>query len=84
MADYVDRESVRRFREELPNGVAYETLDLVDGGFYDNTAVYTVPSGHYFVMGDNRDNSTDSRVLSQVGYISEFDLLARGHKRLVP
>ena len=56
-------------RETLPNGVSYYALDLSDNGFADNTQVYTVPPGHYFMMGDNRDNSTDSRVLSQVGYV---------------
>jgi signal peptidase I len=60
---------VKRWRETLPNGVSYETLDLVDNGFYDNTPVYDVPLGHFFMMGDNRDNSADSRVLSQVGYV---------------
>ena len=60
---------VKRWKETLPNGVSYYTLDLVENGFADNTQVYTVPDGHYFMMGDNRDNSTDSRFLSQVGYV---------------
>ena len=68
---------VKRFRETLPNGVSYEVLDLVDNGFYDNTPVYAVPAGHYFMMGDNRDNSTDSRVLSQVGYVPYDNLIGR-------
>jgi signal peptidase I len=59
---------VKRWKETLPNGVSYYTLDLVDNGFADNTQVYTVPPGEYFMMGDNRDNSTDSR-FSQVGTV---------------
>src|SRR5579863_9290020 len=41
---------VKRYRETLPNGVTYTTLDLTDNGFYDNTTVYTVPPDHYFMM----------------------------------
>jgi len=68
---------VKRYRETLPNGVSYTTLDLTDNGFYDNTPVYTVPPDHYFMMGDNRDNSTDSRVLSQVGYVPYENIIGR-------
>jgi signal peptidase I len=68
---------VKRWKETLPNGVSYETLDCVDNGFYDNTIEYTVPSGNFFMMGDNRDNSTDSRVLSAVGYVPFENLIGR-------
>ncbi len=59
---------VKRWKETMDNDVSYFTLDLVDNGFADNTQVYTVPPDHYFMMGDNRDNSTDSR-FSQVGMV---------------
>lgn len=68
---------VPKYRETLPNGVSYDVLDLVPDGFSDNTPVYEVPQGHYFMMGDNRDNSTDSRVLSQVGYVPYENLIGR-------
>jgi len=64
----VREQPVKRWKETLPNGKNYYTLDLVDNGFADNTQVYTVPAGEYFMMGDNRDNSTDSR-FSQVGFV---------------
>jgi signal peptidase I len=68
---------IKRWRETLPEGASYETLDCVDNGFYDNTMLYTVPAGHYFMLGDNRDNSTDSRTLSQVGYVPLENLIGR-------
>src|SRR5262249_30133734 len=68
---------VKRWRETLPNGVSYETLDLVDNGFLDDTPIYQVPSGHVFVLGDNRDNSTDSRAQSQIGYVPIDNLVGR-------
>jgi signal peptidase I len=67
---------VKRWKDTLPNGVSFYTLDLVDNGFADNTQVYTVPPGQYFMMGDNRDNSTDSR-FSQVGTVPLENIIGK-------
>jgi signal peptidase I len=80
--DFIDDENggserVRRWRETLSNRVTYQTLDLQDNGFLDNTQEYLVPPGHYFMMGDNRDNSTDSRVLAAVGYVPFENLVGK-------
>ncbi|MBR0721937.1 signal peptidase I [Bradyrhizobium manausense] len=67
----------KRWRETMPNGASYITYDCVDNGFADNTEVYTVPPGHFFAMGDNRDNSTDSRFMSVMGFIPMDNLVGK-------
>lgn len=66
-----------RYLETLPNGVTHPIIEISDTGPYDNTRVYTVPAGHYFAMGDNRDSSRDSRFLDEVGYIPFENLVGR-------
>ncbi len=68
-----------QYRETLPNGVSYMTLDIDPQGPADDTRVFTVPDGHYFMMGDNRDNSADSRRPRSigVGYVPFENLVGR-------
>lgn len=63
--------------ETLPNGVEHRIWELSDDDILDNTPVYQVPAGHYFMMGDNRDSSQDSRVLSAVGFVPFRNLVGR-------
>jgi len=64
--DFGNRRAIRVFEETLPNGVAHLTYDQTIGGRGDNTRVYFVPDGQYFMMGDNRDDSADGRVFGPV------------------
>ncbi len=76
--------STNRWEETLPNGKKYTVYDFYESGPFDNTEVYEVPAGHYFMMGDNRDNSTDSRAKplpsseQGVGFVPEENIVGKG------
>ncbi len=68
--------------ETLPNGVNYPILNIADQQS-DRTGIYSVPEGHYFFMGDNRDNSADSRLAQQaggVGFVPYENLIGRADR----
>lgn len=67
---------VPMYRESLPQGESHLIIDLTTSGSLDNTGVFEVPADHIFAMGDNRDNSLDSRV-GNVGYIPVENLIGR-------
>jgi signal peptidase I len=62
----------QRYMETLPDGRRHEIIEMSDDQSFDNTSVYTVPPGHYFMMGNSRDNAMDSR--SEGGWF-----VPRGH-----
>lgn len=67
-----------QFKETFPSGKTHNILEeWGDTGPLDNTREYEVPANHYFAMGDNRDNSQDSRVFPAVGFIPKENLVGR-------
>lgn len=69
--------AMMEYIETLPGGVLHRIYEESDNGDLDNTPAYTVPEGHYFMMGDNRDNSQDSRVQDLVGFVPLENIVGR-------
>jgi signal peptidase I len=69
------------YRETFPEGTSHTIQEISDNQPLDNTTEYVVPAGHYFMMGDNRDRSADSRVLRAVGYVPAGNLIGKAEVR---
>ena len=63
------------YTEILPNGIEHSIVEMTDDAHFDNTTAFTVPENHFFFMGDNRDNSADSR--AEIGFVPRDNILGR-------
>ncbi len=70
---------LNKYQYTLPNGKQHFVIEISDNEQMDNTQEYIVPENHYFMMGDNRDMSEDSRFLNEVGYIHRRDLIGKAN-----
>jgi signal peptidase I len=69
--------TLQQYKETLPGGAEHIIYEEGNNMPLDNTPVYTVPPGHYFMMGDNRDNSRDSRDMALVGFVPFENIVGR-------
>jgi signal peptidase I len=69
--------TMHEYIETLPGGIKHHIYEEGDNQPLDNTDIFVVPEGHYFAMGDNRDNSQDSRVSPMVGFIPYENMVGK-------
>lgn len=69
--------TLHAFRETLPSGRSYTIVEQIDTARGDNTEEFVVPAGHYFMLGDNRDNSLDSRFDAGGGFVPDENIYAK-------
>ncbi len=77
--DFVDdnHKKIHQYKETLDNGVEYNILNEAPDSITDNTQLYKVPDDHFFVLGDNRNNSSDSRFLKSLGFLHQDYLVGK-------